>query len=158
MNNPKKTFKVTGRGNFPLDMLRYEDCHFASIPDEDKAFNNGDFRTIELVYHSTRDQWKPTPSRWNVYSWIVEGDTNHVSWLKKTRLIGEALADIYEINGVGTILSEDGADFNPVRGHNPVCGYELANRIMLAKRRIETLKKGIAGCEKLLATVPTEVA
>lgn len=62
-------FYVTGRGAFPFDMLRYDDCWPAST--EDAAMINQDYtsdknRSIKLhSYHA------PTVERWSSFLWAV---------------------------------------------------------------------------------------
>lgn len=68
-----KGFKVTGRGQFPLDMLRYDGC-WPARP-EDVELMRGDVRsqprTISLV---TISHHAPTAGRWESFGWTVRTD------------------------------------------------------------------------------------
>lgn len=68
----------------------------------------------------------------------------------RPRTVAQALAEVYDLNGQGTLLSEYGVDFEHVSRHPFVSGYELAHRIRLAQRRMNALQIGIEGCIKLL--------
>lgn len=64
-------FTATGRGAFPVDMLRYDQC-FPSresdsrvMADEDECGN----REVRLAVHTTRRSWQPTRQRWLSFLW-----------------------------------------------------------------------------------------
>jgi hypothetical protein len=60
-------YYATGRGDFPLDMLRYDQCWPASTDD---AFNllerDVDLRSIDLLSHI-----EPTIDRWLSFGWSI---------------------------------------------------------------------------------------
>ena len=74
------TFKVTGRGHFPLDMLRYDVCHpqrqdDVSLLDEshrDPKFFT-EVWTIELARYglTKEDAGRVTTERWRSFGWSV---------------------------------------------------------------------------------------
>lgn len=69
---PNFRFHVRGRGEFPLDMLRYDDCHPCGEHDI-AAIANGEYvherRTITL----TTDERLIHPARWASFGWAVVG-------------------------------------------------------------------------------------
>lgn len=61
---------VEGRGIFPLDMLRYDNCFPARQEDVSLIEHNRDQRQIELA--SVRDRlWDATEGRWASFGWPV---------------------------------------------------------------------------------------
>jgi len=66
---------VEGRGEFPLDMLRYEQAYPATERDSYRITERGK-RQIELAIQTTRF-FTPTGGRWESFGWKVvscEGD------------------------------------------------------------------------------------
>lgn len=63
-----KTFKVTGTGNFPIDMLRYDACWPATESDAAHLQFEKGRRTITLHTHNPS---APTNGRWNSFLWNV---------------------------------------------------------------------------------------
>jgi hypothetical protein len=62
-----KVFTVTGRGTFPLDMLRYDSCWPYSSEDVFKMESDArEQRSIRLV---TGSDHSPTIGRWNSFMW-----------------------------------------------------------------------------------------
>lgn len=65
------TYRVTGTGQFPEDMLRYDRAHYAT--DEDRALAEHGVdgrkrrRTISLIGLE-----RPTLGRWESFTWKVE--------------------------------------------------------------------------------------
>jgi hypothetical protein len=79
-NAPEKvTYVVSGRGEFPLDMIRRDDSTFATPEDQATASwrlygDNGkkDFRCVTLVTTSpVRRSWEPLRARWESFGWDV---------------------------------------------------------------------------------------
>lgn len=71
-------FTVTGPGDFPLDMLRWDACHPYSQQDVSRiehisydSFDRRINREIELVHTYDHDSWKPTDGRWQSFGWNV---------------------------------------------------------------------------------------
>ena len=71
------TYTVSGRGEFPLDMLRYDECGFATQADRSSALGElvpsthvPGRRNIEMVSESGRH---PTVGRWESFGWTVIG-------------------------------------------------------------------------------------
>ena len=66
-------FTVQGRGQFPLDMLRYDSCYPATQQDvvvmEDREVERE--VTVERTLDSWTKAWKPTFGRWESYGWKV---------------------------------------------------------------------------------------
>lgn len=72
-------FIVTGTGEFPFDMLRYDACHPRH---EDEArqlgttYAKGDLpegkRQIELESRGRPNHWTPTVDRWRSFGWTVD--------------------------------------------------------------------------------------
>ena len=72
---------VSGKGLFPTDMLRYDQCFpcserdSASIDDPHRYGDmSGEIRTVELCASNVNPNWQPTTGRWNSFNWQV------VSW------------------------------------------------------------------------------
>lgn len=77
MKRWRTQFAVTGRGSFPIDMLRYEGCFPHSSADAatiEASFRPGpEERIVSLVkYHDTRDVHLEA-ARWGSFGWIVNG-------------------------------------------------------------------------------------
>ncbi len=72
-------FKVTGKGTFPADMLRYDACYPKGPEDVDALYahtgHEQDPLTIELV-HRAATKWDAehgvTPARWSSFGWIFQ--------------------------------------------------------------------------------------
>ena len=73
-------FEVEGRGEFPLDMLRYDQCHPARADDaavigytrtERTLRGNGASR-VRLTHYAPRRSWLPTSGRWSSFLWSVD--------------------------------------------------------------------------------------
>lgn len=64
------TFTVTGRGSFPLDMLRYDQC-FPFGPDDVANMDVGQRREVRLVHYGEQRHWEPTKDRWASFGWVV---------------------------------------------------------------------------------------
>lgn len=62
-----KLFTVEGRGEFPLDMLRYDSCYPRFVEDVTKMRGN-ERRSIAMV---TQSQFAPTAGRWKSFGWKV---------------------------------------------------------------------------------------
>lgn len=65
------TFKVIGRGAFPLDMLRYDECYPTRGQDVDMLDPSSDSdEAVQLraVHHRT---WEPCAGRWESFGWEV---------------------------------------------------------------------------------------
>jgi hypothetical protein len=91
MANPYKhcqTFAVSGAGNFPLDMLRYDACWPASESDAlriqghfDRYMGSADERnserriTVTLRRHVEHPSRHPTTGRWESFGWRVLAET-----------------------------------------------------------------------------------
>ena len=61
-------FKVEGRGTFPVDMLRYDQC-WPATTDAAMSIVHLDYskvREAEMVSHR-----QPTPARWESFGWKV---------------------------------------------------------------------------------------
>jgi len=71
-NNFHTRFTVAGRGTFPYDMLRYDEC-FPVYPDDSNNMNPSiiEHREIELSHTSRNNFWFPTEGRWSSFGWIV---------------------------------------------------------------------------------------
>lgn len=68
-------FLVTGRGAFPLDMVRYDTCHPQTGDDVDTMIddtNSTELRTVKLVAAGKRKNWQPTYERWASFGWTAE--------------------------------------------------------------------------------------
>ena len=66
------TFTVAGKGTFPLDMLRYDQCWPKAPKDADEIKSEGEsFRSARTV---TLQSWKgeATAARWSSYGWEVQ--------------------------------------------------------------------------------------
>ena len=66
------TFVVSGRGQFPLDMLRYDQCRPANGDDCAKLQSDvREQRQIKMVSWQPRRLWEPTAGRWGSFLWSV---------------------------------------------------------------------------------------
>lgn len=68
----RPTFTVSGRGDFPRDMLRYDDCEFAS-PDDAVRAGDGyvhDRRRVKIV----TQRRALTAARWESFGWRIVAD------------------------------------------------------------------------------------
>jgi hypothetical protein len=63
--------EVTGRGKFPIDMLRYDQCF--PLYDSDTEIMRHPINEPQIVAlgHWGPSSWKPTASRWKGYHWTV---------------------------------------------------------------------------------------
>lgn len=71
-------FRVVGRGFFPVDMLRYDQCWPTGQDDAanmivDSVSLNAELRTIELSKWCRNQQAEPTTDRWASFGWQVQG-------------------------------------------------------------------------------------
>ena len=72
-------FTVSGRGGFPLDMLRHDACFPCNSDDvatievtpEDEAFFVTRSVTLEHTPRAGERGWHPTEGRWSSFGWIV---------------------------------------------------------------------------------------
>ena len=66
-------FKVTGRGNFPLDMLRYDECY--PVFESDIPLMRGNATTpTRTVALWTNKKVGPTEARWESFGWSVRDE------------------------------------------------------------------------------------
>jgi hypothetical protein len=65
------TYKVTGRGAFPVDMLRYDVCHPTTETDSN-IIEAHTFRDRDTYTVSVTGNYPPTVGRWNSFGWRVE--------------------------------------------------------------------------------------
>ena len=59
-------FEVTGRGAFPVDMLRYDSCYPSGTISASDILGT-DLRTVSFYFHR-----KPTVARWDSFNWGCE--------------------------------------------------------------------------------------
>jgi len=65
-------FTVEGRGDFPLDMLRYDRCFPRTGMDCDTITYTGEVRQVTLVALNRVNRfWAPTEGRWLSFGWSV---------------------------------------------------------------------------------------
>ncbi len=72
-------FTVQGRGQFPFDMLRYDNCYPAdpvSAGNMETAqlreASSTSFRDVTLLARHERKLWLPTFDRWKSFGWHVK--------------------------------------------------------------------------------------
>jgi hypothetical protein len=76
-------FNVTGSGQFPLDMLRYDSCYPATQTDVTKITDSiVDYRalgtrTVKVICRASRKGWEPAAVRWASFGWTVSGVERH---------------------------------------------------------------------------------
>jgi hypothetical protein len=65
-------FVVVGRGEFPVDMLRYDSCYPAdsSAVEAITTPRNPDWTKVRLRTHKERKML--TPDRWTSFGWVIE--------------------------------------------------------------------------------------
>lgn len=65
-------FTVTGKGRFPLDMLRYDSCFPATQGDVcNLTPRDRQPRTVTLEHRGANKDWKPTAARWQSLGYTV---------------------------------------------------------------------------------------
>jgi len=66
-------FTVSGRGDFPFDMLRYDAC-FPVRPEDARDLEGREQRTLLLESRSQTHgaPMAPTLERWRSFGWVVE--------------------------------------------------------------------------------------
>ena len=70
-------YTVTGKGHFPLDMLRHDRaCPFSTFDSESMYYtffpgSSRDVKSIELVCTGERYTNRPTVARWKSFGWTV---------------------------------------------------------------------------------------
>ena len=57
---------VSGRGEFPRDMLRYDEADYATLADERRAGKARERRSIRI-----HGNVEPSPERWESFGWRV---------------------------------------------------------------------------------------
>ena len=64
--------RVTGFGEFPLDMLRYDACHPATEADTAVIEHSRERRSVNVEQTSAQrhDPW--TVGRWSSFGWTIE--------------------------------------------------------------------------------------
>jgi hypothetical protein len=62
-----RSFRVRGSGEFPFDMLRYDECWPAGA-DDAAAMNKTGRRLITL---RVANHFAPTEARWNSFNWKI---------------------------------------------------------------------------------------
>ena len=72
------TFEVTGRGSFPFDMLRYDQCFPADTGSANNMSRSGEYDVPQhelpvIVLHHFHDhpEWEPTFGRWASFGWGI---------------------------------------------------------------------------------------
>lgn len=63
--------EVQGMGEFPFDMLRYDNAHPSEERDSAQlqAFQSRDKRTVRVTAMSGSKVWPFTPARWASFGW-----------------------------------------------------------------------------------------
>jgi len=77
----KQKFIVRGRGAFPYDMLRYDECWPFQADDARKLDfieEAGLAREITLISYIKNKKSKPTADRWRSFGWIVVTNSNQL--------------------------------------------------------------------------------
>ena len=69
-------FPVTGSGQFPVDMLRYDSCYPHS-QDSVVALSEKNTRTVVLARAVKRVTDTPTIARWESFGWKVGNRTTY---------------------------------------------------------------------------------
>lgn len=66
-------FKVSGRGEFPVDMLRSDACHPTSLVSAGMVYGRAGegYRTVELESWQRESFWLPNVERWRSFGWTV---------------------------------------------------------------------------------------
>lgn len=70
-------FKVRGKGQFPLDMLRYDECYPVTPVDVEyiESRKRVDGKTVAReVSLATHKRFAPTEGRWESFGWTVFWD------------------------------------------------------------------------------------
>lgn len=69
-----QTFTVSGSGQFPFDMLRYDRCWPVQESEMWKFSDDGQ-RTLELRRYATNKNDFPTFPRWSSFGWQLDHDS-----------------------------------------------------------------------------------
>jgi len=70
-------FTVSGKGTFPADMLRSDQC-FPLDSQSAWAIVNDDYtgrRTVTLASIAMNASWEPTFARWSSFGWVVDRES-----------------------------------------------------------------------------------
>ena len=62
-------FRVTGEGDFPWDMLRYDQCWPCTSVDVQNLQRKGQREVVLSDHHPL--QWEPTYERWASFGWTA---------------------------------------------------------------------------------------
>jgi hypothetical protein len=66
--NQERTYTVRGPGQFPTEMLRYDDARFAT-PEDEAIANSRGVRSLKVI-----GRRQLTIGRWNSFMWsVVDG-------------------------------------------------------------------------------------
>ena len=79
-------FTMVGRGIFPMDMLRYDQCWPEGAGDVLKLETpreNREPREVNLVHYSHTKAWNPTQDRWRTFGWTMKVDSHSVEPARK---------------------------------------------------------------------------
>lgn len=139
-----RTFAVRGAGEFPRDMLRYDECAFASPQDEDQAgvgYVSGK-RTVSLVLTDAKRSWlKPTVARWDSFGWkVLSGSPGAEIYAAAERRASpepkdiDAMAVAFTLTVERFLRSGDGSDPRTPPTEAEVVQAMYALRAAIAKR------------------------
>lgn len=91
-------FSVTGEVAFPTDMLRYDECRFASEPAREAAESAGkdhyEIEIVDLIMEKSGDRM-PSFERWKSMGWHVVGMVaDHPETDRRSVIWSELLASL----------------------------------------------------------------
>lgn len=71
----KHTFTVTGSGQFPIDMLRYDRCCPEREEDSSHIISSLESpvgeHSVQIIKFAENRQWRPTAARWKSFGWDI---------------------------------------------------------------------------------------
>lgn len=63
-------YKVSGRGEFPIDMLRVDrSCPYSEI--DANTIKKSELRSVSLFHIGQDKNWTPNREKWSSYDWLV---------------------------------------------------------------------------------------
>lgn len=75
MKLKRMVYRVSGAGQFPIDMLRYDACFPASERDSALIQQHDEFRQVHVARYWAKGMAEMTDARWRSFGWQIEENT-----------------------------------------------------------------------------------
>lgn len=126
---PRPSFIVSGRGDFPRDMLRYDECEFATADDAVRAGDGyvHERRRVKLVTIKRA----PTAARWESFGWriVTDGEPDPVDPPRPPERVSVVAMTSRELQAEADAVARRIARGSTTIGNSMVV-IELANRLL----------------------------